>query len=269
MKKLNVIMAVLFLITAGAYAGTELYRREHTDDTLPVITCPETTLVIQVGENDPEKLLEGVTAWDEKDGDLTARLMVEGIEKSIRESNETTLTYAVADSDGHVTKAQRTVRYSDYTPPRFALTRELRYEVGEPVVILDRVTASDVIDGDLSSQIKTTSLGLNATVEGRYPITFEVTNSMGDTSTWTAEIRISNRQAGEPAILLSQYLVYVERGAAFRPLDFVQQVVGGELEEVSVSSGVDTGTPGTYQVSYTCTGSTGVVGTTVLFVVVL
>ena len=62
MKKLNVIMAVLFLITAGAYAGTELYRREHTDDTLPVITCPETTLVIQVGENDPEKLLEGVRA---------------------------------------------------------------------------------------------------------------------------------------------------------------------------------------------------------------
>ena len=84
MKKLNVIMAVLFLITAGAYAGTELYRREHTDDTLPVITCPETTLVIQVGENDPEKLLEGVTAWDEKDGDRQGGWTDQGPECDLR-----------------------------------------------------------------------------------------------------------------------------------------------------------------------------------------
>lgn len=269
MKKLNIIMAVLFILTVGVYVGTEIYRREHTDDTLPVIACPETTLVLQVGENDPDKLLEGVTAWDEKDGDLTEQVMVEGVEKAIRENNETTITYAVADSDGHVTKAQRTVRYTDYTPPRFALSQELRYEVGEPVVILDRVTATDVIDGDLSGQIKTTSLGLNASVEGRYPITFEVTNSMGDTSTWTAEIRIANRQAGEPAILLSTYLVYLERGESFQPLDYLEQVVGGDPETVSVSAAVDSNTPGTYQVSYTCTGNTGVVGTAVLFVVVL
>ena len=267
MKKLHVVILVLFFLSIAGFVWTEYQRRSTTDQTIPVIQCPETPLELRVGENSLEKMLEGVTAWDEKDGDLTARVMVEGVEKSI-ENKETTLTYAVADSDHHVSKQIRTVRYSDYTPPRFTLSRELRYEVGEPVVIRDRVGAIDVIDGELSNQVKATSTGLDAAVEGRYPITFEVTNSMGDTSTLTAEIRIANRAAGEPRILLKQYLVYLEQGAEFRAMDYLDQVIAGAAADVTVASAVDTKTPGTYQVTYSCAGSGGTVGTTVLFVVV-
>ncbi len=37
---------------------------------------------------------------------------------------------------------------------------------------------------------------------------------------------------------------------------------------MTVESDVDTGTPGSYQVTYSCVGTTGVTGTTQLFVVV-
>ena len=267
MRKLHFIIAALLLVSAAGFVWTEVRQRSAADQTLPVIECPDTPLVIQVGESSEEVLLEGVTAWDEKDGDLTAQVMVEGIEKSIQD-NETTVTYAVVDSDSHVAKLTRTVRYTDYTPPRFGLSMELRYELGEPVVIRDRLTAWDVIDGDLSAQVKATSTGLDALAEGRYPVTFEVTNSMGDTSTWTAEIRIQNRAAGEPYLLLKQYLVYLKAGDSFQPMDYFDEVIGGDAANVTVESNVDTGTPGRYQVTYSCVGTTGVTGTTELFVVV-
>lgn len=268
MRKLSVLIIVLLAASIAGAGWTQFRLWSGEDETLPVIQCPDTPLVLQVGENDPVTLLDGVTAWDDKDGDLTGQVMVEGIARSV-ENNETTITYAVVDSDCHVAKQTRTVRYSDYQPPRFGLSQELRYEVGQPVVVRDRVTATDVIDGDLSNQVKVTSTGLDASVEGRYPVTFEVTNSLGDTSVWTAEIRIANYQIGEPRILLTQYLVYVEQGAAFQPQNYLSQVVGGEAEDVTVESNVDTATPGSYQVTYSCTGSSGVVGSTVLFVVVV
>lgn len=267
MRKLHFIIAALLLVSAAGFVWTEVRQRSTADQTLPVIECPDTPLVIQVGESSQEVLLEGVTAWDEKDGDLTAQVMVEGIEKSVQD-NETTVIYAVVDSDSHVTKLTRTVRYTDYTPPRFGLSMELRYELGEPVVIRNRVTAWDVIDGDLSSQVKVTSTGLDALAEGHYPVTFEVTNSMGDTSIWTAEIRIQNRAAGEPYLLLKQYLVYLKAGDSFQPMDYFGEVIGGDAANVTVESNVDTGTPGSYQVTYSCVGTTGVTGTTQLFVVV-
>lgn len=268
MKKLSILMIVLLVVSLAGAGWTQFRLWSSKDETLPVIECPETPLVLQVGENDPDTLLEGVSAWDDKDGDLTSRVMVEGIARSV-ENNETTITYAVVDSDCHVAKQTRTVQYSDYQPPRFGLSQELRYEVGQPVVVRDRVTATDVIDGDLSNQVKVTSTGLNANVEGRYPVTFEVTNSMGDTSVWTAEIRIANYQTGEPRILLSQYLVYLKQGEAFQSQNYLSQVIGGELEDVTVESGVDTSTPGTYQVTYSCIGNSGTAGTAVLFVVVV
>ena len=268
MRKLRIIVLVLLVLSVGALAGAGVYRVRNTDSTLPVITCPEEPLVIEVGENSPEKLLEGVTAWDEKDGDLTDALMVEGTAKSIDEEGRTTLTYAVSDSDNHVTKAVREVRYSDYTPPRFGLTQELRYAVGAPVVVQDRVTAWDVVDGDISARVKVTAAGLNNYTEGVYPVTFEVTNSLGDTSRWDAEITIRNWDMGEPRIYLTQYLIYLPRGGELDPMNYLDLVLNGDASQLTDSTDLDVQTPGAYTVSYSCPGINGQTGTTQLYVIV-
>ena len=174
MKKLKIFTLVLFLLTGSALAASEYYHYRAEDRTLPVLQCPDEPLVISVGENSREKLLEGVTAWDDKDGDLTERVLIQGIAKTV-EGSETTITYAVVDSDDHVAHRTRTVRYTDYAPPQFALSRELRYSVGAAVQIRDRLTATDLIDGDVSERIKVTSSGLSAYAEGTYPVTFLVT----------------------------------------------------------------------------------------------
>lgn len=267
MKKLRIITLVLFLLSAGLLGASYAYHMQMDDATVPVITCPEEPLILSVGEHSDAKLLEGVTAWDDKDGDLTQKVLIQGMSKRI-EGDTTTITYAVVDSDAHVSTCSRPVTYTDYTKPRFALSRELRYTVGGMVQVKDRLTAEDVMDGDISDRIKVTSSGLTAYSEGTYPVTFEVTNSLGDSSVLTLDIVVRNYVSGEPRIYLSQYLVYMKAGGSFEPMDYLESVSGGSPESVSVASDLNRWVPGVYPVSYSCTAVNGSIGSTVLYVVV-
>ena len=152
MKKFRILILILFLLSAAGLGASTVYHALNDDKTIPVIQCPQEPLVLSVGENSTEKLLEGVTAWDEKDGDLTGSILIQGTSGTISGS-ETTITYAVVDSDDHVATASRVVQYSDYTPPRFGLEGELRYSVGNVIRVKDRLTAYDVVDGDISDRI--------------------------------------------------------------------------------------------------------------------
>ena len=58
MKKLKIFTLVLFLLTGSALAASEYYHYRAEDRTLPVLRCPDEPLVISVGENSREKLLE-------------------------------------------------------------------------------------------------------------------------------------------------------------------------------------------------------------------
>ena len=120
----------------------------------------------------------------------------------------------------------------------------------------------------MSERIKVTSSGLSAYAEGTYPVTFEVTNSLGDTASFTADIVIRNQAQGEPRIYLTEYLVYLARDAVFQPMEYLESVTYGAEETVTVDAQVDPSVPGTYRVRYTCAGPTGTEGTAVLYVVV-
>ena len=56
----------------------------------------------------------------------------------------------------------RTVRYTDYEKPHFSLSQGLVYPVGGSVTLLDRLTATDVIDGDISDNIRVTTQNVTA-----------------------------------------------------------------------------------------------------------
>lgn len=267
MKVFRILVLVLLLLTSLTLGLSTLYHLWNDDKTLPVIQCPEGALVLSVGENSTEKLLEGVTAWDDKDGDLTGQVFIQGMSGRIQ-GNETTVTYAVVDSDDHVATASRVVQYSDYTPPRFSLNSELRYSVGNLIGIKDRLTAHDVVDGDISDRIKVSNNStMVAGVEGTYPMTFEVTNSLGDTASITLDVVVRNYAVGEPIIYLKTYLIYRTADQYFDPKSYLQSVSGGTAESVTVSYPDGALTQGVQRVLYTCTGAGGVQGSATLYVV--
>ena len=67
-RKLTVASLIFCAISMVCYYGYDYVSRQMTDQTYPVIEMEEEELVISI-EDGAEALLEGVTAYDEKDGD--------------------------------------------------------------------------------------------------------------------------------------------------------------------------------------------------------
>lgn len=267
MRRLRILTLVCMVISTVLLVMSTVYHKSTEDQTIPVIQCPEAPLTISMEGGGDEALLKGVTAWDEKDGDLTDQLLLQGVEKRTGASTAT-VTYAVVDSDNHVATRTREIQYTDYQPPHFALEKELRYSVGSALRIKDRLTASDRIDGDLSERIRVVSSSSNTYNEGTYPATFQVTNSLGDTATITLDIVVRNYEAGEPRIQLSEYLIYQKAGEAFDPWAYLETVSGAERENVEVQLPENGLSEGVNKVAYTCRGQNGSEGSTTLYVVI-
>ena len=153
MKKLTpVILAVALALSVLGVLGTRIYQAAAYGGAAPEILFDSEVISVPTGADDAA-LLAGVTATDAEDGDVTASLLVEGI-SGRNDDGTVQVTYAAFDSNHHVTKATRAVRYTDYTKPRFALTQPLVCRTGGNRVLSSYVTAHDSIDGDLSGRVK-------------------------------------------------------------------------------------------------------------------
>ena len=115
--------------------------------------------------------------------------------------------------------------------------------------------------------MKVTSTALSSSVEGTYPVTFEVVNSLGDAASLTLDVEIYARTADEPRITLSQYIVYLNEGETFTPLQYLSDVSGGSAGAVRVSLPDGGLQPGLNKVSYACSNGSAT-GTATLYVVV-
>lgn len=258
-------MIVLFLVSAMFMEATTLMRMVQEDKSVPVISVPKETLMLSIAQDSRDVLMQGVTAWDAKDGDLTDHIYLQSITR--QKDNQMEAVYAVCDSDNHVTTTSRVFQYYDFSPPRFRLTAPLRYNVGGSIVVKDRLFAEDVMDGDLSDQIRAFTNGLTTYSEGVYPVTFEVTNSFGDTASITLDIRVETVTAGTPTIELSEYLVYTYLGDTFDPMEYLVSVDNGRKSDVTVEMPEDGFSEGLNQVVFSCKNEKGLEGTTVLYVV--
>ena len=188
MKRLRILTLILLILSVGAFFATNALRRLRADSTLPQISCGDDVLYLSV-EDGRDAMLQGMNAWDGKDGDLTGDIVVERVSGG-EEKGQLTVSYAVADSDRHVAGYTRTVVYTDYRSPQFYLSKPLRYGVGEDIQVRDRLGALDQIDGTISDRIKVSTDSLQTYYAGLYPVTVEVTNSLGDTASLTLDIEI-------------------------------------------------------------------------------
>lgn len=262
-KKGKWLLLLLVLICCGGFAVYQFLWNQAYDREPPKITMDQDELTLSV--SDPESaLLQGVTATDARDGDVTNSLVVESVQGVVADQ-EFTVTYAAFDSAGNVAKAQRTVHYSDYVSPRFSLSGALLFRAGSSVDIFSVLEAEDVIDGDLTDRIKATmtSGGQQISEPGDYTVEFRVTNSLGDTSYFEAPIRVVASEGSVAEVTLREYLVYVSKGDKFQPKDYLDTMKAGSEKIalgrynsdvfIDVDSNVDTDTPGTYRVDYTVT----------------
>lgn len=280
MIKKNWMTIAVLLLSILVLIGYRAYDGMRTDTAAPVITVSGETLEISVLAGD-DALLQGVTASDDRDGDVTASLVVERI-SSISDANEVTVTYAAFDRSGNVAKAKRTVRYTDYESLRFTLNRPMIYASGTSFDVLAAIVAEDMVDGDISYRIKATSMDeASVSSVGLHSVCFRVTNSLGDTVELTLPVEVYTERYNAQ-LTLKQYLVYIKAGEEFEYMDYLDTFtvrddtirLNGRIPAGVVLRAmgyVDTDTPGVYALTMTMTqeqGSLDYVGCTQLVVVV-
>ena len=277
--KLTILISlgVRFLLTA-VYARVFVLSDDREP---PTITVETDTVEISVhdGQN---ALLKGVSATDDKDGDITADIMVENV-SNITENCSATVTYAVYDSAGNVAKASRTVLYTDYASPKIGQSERLVFAANTSPDVLGFMTAECVIDGDISRRVKGTLVSEGASLSnvGTHSVEFRVTNSMGDTRRLTLPVDVYRAGDYNCKVNLTQYLIYLKKGDEFSARDYVYSVKVGNSEyildrefdpdlkiffddyvspavnpeativNIETESNVDTNTPGVYSVAYT------------------
>jgi hypothetical protein len=151
-------------------------------------------LLIEIGSaySDP-----GATASDNVDGNLTAAIVVGGDTVNPNAVGTYVVTYDVSDLSGNAAIQQtRTVQVvdstvADTTPPVITLLGDnpLDLVVGDTYVE-PGVTASDNVDGDLTSAIQVEN-GVDLTQSGIYSIRYRVEDAAGNSAQATRTVLVS------------------------------------------------------------------------------
>ena len=259
-----------------------------SDNIAPTINMDSNEIAISV-EDDERVLLEGITAQDNRDGDVTASLTVDNISTFNREGKRY-VTIAAFDSSNNVGKATRELIYTDYRPPHFDITEPMSFSIGA-TKYFEHITANDVLDGDLTGSIHfEDNTRFYSSEAGDYNVIIQVKNSAGDVASLPLTISImDNVPNDKPRIHLKHYVRYVKKN--MKPdyanlMDYIyignkkyELVDGKEIDEETIGrdkvrindDGVNYDAAGTYDVVYKLTveqGEEKVTGTTKLIVVV-
>lgn len=259
MRKKCMYLALILLccVLFGAY---KLYIRYTQDTKPPVISFTEELPAVSAS-NSKEGLLQGVTAYDQKDGDVTDSLVVESIQLTDKDGS-IKVTYAAFDKAGNVTKAVRQGKLTDYESPRFSLRQSLTFQLNSGFNIFYAVQAKDALDGDISNRLRITVLGENAISDiGTYTVELKVTNSLGETVQLNVPVEVYAPGTYEGTLKLTDYLIYLPKGVNLDTRSYLDTYTYGsttlQLSEgipegyvLEVKSDVHSDVPGVYTVEY-------------------
>lgn len=273
LRTIRILLIVFFVLVLIGASILFYYNYTHNDVSEPVFRNESDTMEVSVSATRKE-LCAGLRAFDNVDGEITDRIMVQNISRFVSESTFR-VRYIVFDNASNYATCERTVRFTDYVPPKFHLSKPMRFNVGETVTFMDRITAEDCIDANISDKLLLTESNVSNTTPGNYRAVVSVTNSMGDTAVLPLTVLIQSRSPSAPVIELNEYLVYQKAGEKreFRSyLDSVTDpLADGEVSKASVkinAKGLDRDTPGVYEVYYYYTGASGETASAILTVVV-
>ena len=274
MRILKVILCVATALSIAAFALAIFYTQFYQDVVPPQIRMDADTVTVSVKDGD-KALLQGVTATDNRDGDISGSVIVDNVSQ-LTGANTARVRYIVFDKAENYVSASRTVVYSDYEAPRISILAPLQYNVGDIIALQGKVIARDCLEGNITSTIRLSSRDLNNKAAGTYHLTIWAMNRLGDVATVEVPVIVREENPDLPVIELERYLVYIERGEEFDPQDYFRTCLENEgsnmrisYERLEVTNEVDTDVPGTYEVCYKATDRQGLTNEAYLTVIVV
>ena len=150
---------------------------------------------IAITQGDIFKELDGITANDTEDGNITDRIIVSGVVNT-NIPGKYELIYSVKDNDGNITEVERIVTVNpkleglNHIPTIDVTDRVLT--VGDIFNPLEGVTANDHEDGEIIlTEANIVSNNVDMSQAGVYQVTYKVTDSKGASATKTITITVN------------------------------------------------------------------------------
>ncbi len=220
----------------------------------------------------------GATASDDRDGDISARIVVGGDTVEIGTVGEYTVTYNVSDAAGNaaetVTRIVRVILPPDTVPPVIELLGDSPLEVDQHTTYTDPgATASDDRDGDISARIVVGGDTVEIGTVGEYTVTYNVSDAAGNAAEQVTRIvRVVLPPDTVPPVieLLGDSPLEVDQGATYTdPGATASDDRDGDISAGIVVGGdtVDADTAGEYTVTYDVSDAAGNAAETVTRIV--
>jgi hypothetical protein len=224
--------------------------------TPPEITLNGTSSVSAECGSTYEEL--SATAFDNEDGSLPVTIGGDTVDTSIKGTY--VVTYSATDSDGNTVTENRTVNVLDTIAPVVTLngTSPLSTECDSIYTELS-ATALDACDGVLPVTIGGDTV--DNSMKGTYTVTYSATDHSGNVGTNTRTVVVVDTTA--PVVTLNGTTpVSAECGSTYTELSAIaNDGCDGTVPVTIGGDTVDTGTKGTYVVTYSATDSSGNTGT--------
>lgn len=237
MSKKNV--ALMAVICAGL-AGGNAYMRMQTDHQGPEIICSDKVVSEYNPDMTDEELLEGVSAEDNKDGDVSDSLKVESVYE-IDDSN-VIITYVAKDKSNNITKVKR----------NFTMKKK-EDESDVKNIQPTQIPEEDIEMGEDSEDVSDVENARNDQSDTSQP---------GETGPAVAEQLKKEQEAmademppQNPRIYLTDYYIEVSTGTSVDLLSYVKNITDDKDDvytlwrKIQISGEVITSVAGTY----TCT----------------
>lgn len=226
------IVAGLVILCVALGAGTAAVA-VSSDRKGPEIEVPSGADVTYEEGSDTAFLLEGVTATDDRDGDVTSSLVIENIFPN-DDHTSASVIYAAKDSHNNVTKVTRRVNY--------------------------KASAEDAAASDDGSEADSSD-------DAGEPETAEEEPKQNDTegvkNETDAQMEIDALPAEAPKLYLNTYEVTVEAGTKLDQLSYIKEITDDAdsqetlFGEIQIDGDVDTAAAGDYTLTYHVTDSDG------------
>lgn len=161
----------------------------------PVIAGDSQTLVTNV--DNPltvEQIKKGLSAWDETDGDITSRIVVDSDDytANCHKIGSYEIVFSVTDSAGNKATLTVTVIVQDLTDPVINGPESLTYSYTKQTAIAEIITnytVTDNYDTDLSVVVEDDG-GFDGSVCGTYTLVLKTTDTSGHIGRKTITVRI-------------------------------------------------------------------------------
>lgn len=224
MKKL-LIPGVIVLTAALAAGAAWCVVKEDREG--PEITIDESVEITWNPDMEKAELLEGVSAKDAKEGDVTDSLVVESVKTDTKNPGQVIVTYVAKDSSSNVTKKNRNVPSGDAAP-------EAKEENAEEEIIVSAT-----------------------------PTPTEAPETPEEKAVREREEKIKELPEDSPRFYLKEHFVTIKAGESFDRLSWIEDITDTKdakeylCRYVAISGDLNVWAPGTYELKYHATDSDG------------